>query len=191
MPSLGDVVNEVKSILDNINTNTLGTRNNTGTIINQLTQLDADVQHINTTDQQGFTNLAQGMAVLIQLQAQNNNLLAANDKQNETIICWLYNIANVLCDIKRNTDTEVQLQKNISAALAHANKILELVHAREAIEVERQDAIEQRMDKCCPKPEPPVQPCFKECEPPRLPDYNPIKIDWKPVHYQTQAPPIG
>ena len=189
MPSIGDIANDIEARLDDIKTNTLGTSNNTGTIIGQLTQLDFKVGQINHTAQLGFTNLAQGLAVLIRLGIQNNDLLASNDKQNQTIICWLDHIAHVLCDIKHNTDTEVKLQKEMSATLSHLDDILELVHAREALEVLNQQELEKRLEECCPKEEPAPQPCFENCESPRLPDYQPVKPDWQPIHYTT--PPKG
>ncbi len=189
MPSIGDVANDVKAQLEDLKTNTLQTSNNTGTIINQLSQLDIKVGQVNNTAQLGFTNLAQGLAVLIQLQIQNNDLLASNDKQNQTIICWLDHVAHVLCDIKHNTDAEVSLQKHISATLSNVDDILELVHAREAMEVMNQNELKKRLEECCPKVEPAPQPCFENCESPRLPDYNPVKPDWTPIHYAT--PPRG
>jgi len=180
MPSIGEVADEIKAQLEDIKTNTLGTHNNTNTIINQLT-------HLNSTTQSGFTNLAQGLAVLIQLQIQNNDLLASNNKQNATIICWLANMAHVLCDIKHNTDTEVKLQKQISATVLHLDDVLELVYPREGMDVKNRYDLEKRLDECCPKKEPEPQPCFKDCESPRLPDYNPIKQDWKPISYERPA----
>jgi hypothetical protein len=189
MPSIGDVANDVKALLEDVKTGAIGTRDNTSTIINQLTQLDAKVGQVNNTAQLGFTNLAQGLAVLIQLEIQNNDLLASNDKQNQTIICWLDHIAHVLCDIKHNTDTEVKIQKEMSATLSHLDDVLELVYAREAMEVMNQHELEKRLEECCPKEVPAPQPCFENCESPRLPDYQPVKPDWQPIHYTT--PPRG
>src|SRR5436853_1852233 len=108
MPSLEDVANEIKSILEDERTNTTAikghtnaTKNdtaaiktNTDTIIARLGQIDIDLKA-------GFTNLSQGLQVLIALGIQANQLSADNNRQNDTIICWLKNIANVLCDIKR------------------------------------------------------------------------------------------
>lgn len=185
MPSIGEMANEAKALLEDIKSNTLGTSNNTNTIISQLTQLDIKVAQVNNTAQLGFTNLAQALAVLIQLQTQNNSLLADNNKQNTTIICWLDHIAHVACDIKHNTDTEVKLQKEILAELSHLDDVLELVHAREAMEVKNQYDLEKRLDECCPKEEPVPQPCFRDCESPKLPDYTPIKTDWNPIRYPT------
>jgi hypothetical protein len=48
--SIGDIANEAKAILEDIRTNTPGTRN-------EVSQLDG-------TAQAGFVNLSQGMAVL-------------------------------------------------------------------------------------------------------------------------------
>jgi hypothetical protein len=186
MPTIGEIADEVKAKLDDIKSYTLDTSNHTGTIINQLTQLDIKVGQVNHTAQLGFTNLAQALAVLIKLQTQNNDLLASNDKQNQTIICWLDHVAHVLCDIKHNTDTEVKLQKEMEATLSHLDDVLKLVHAREAIEVGNQYDLEKRLQECCPEKEPEPQPCFKNCESPKLPDYNPVKTDWKPIIYQQQ-----
>jgi uncharacterized protein YfkK (UPF0435 family) len=188
MASIGEIADEVKTKLDSINTNILATTNNTSTIINQLTQLDIKVGQVNNTAQSGFTNLAQGLGVLIQLQMQNNDLLASNNNQNTTIICWLDHIAHVLCDIKHNTDTEVALQEEALATLTHLDDVLELVNAREAMEVTNRYELEKRLEECCPKEEPAPQPCFKDCESPRLSDYTPVKSDWKPIRFQPGQP---
>lgn len=196
MPSIETIANEVKAIVQDIRTDTgviktstssiktdaTAIKNNTSTIITQLTQLD-------NTAKTGFTNLAQGLNVLIQLQAQNNELLAANNEQNKTIICWLDNIADVLCEVKRNTDDEVKLQTDISETLHHVDDITELANSREAIDVANRYALEDRMDECCPDKEEPVRPCFEECKPPKTPDFKPIKNDWKPVQFPKDQGP--
>jgi len=184
MSSIGDIANEAKALLEDIKANTLGTRNNTSTIINQLTQLDTKVDQLNDTAQSGFTNLARGLALLVQLQFQNNELLAGNNSQNETIICWLNNIAHVLCDIKHNTDTEVILQKEISTTLSHLDDIMELVHSREALETANRYELENRLEECCPTEEPEPRPCFRDCTTPKLPGYEPIKPSWNPINYE-------
>lgn len=198
MPSLGDVANEVKALLEDVKSNTNSTKNNTAsiktdataikantdTIITRINQLDTDVKS-------GFTNLAQGLEVLIALGMQANQLLAENNEQNRTMICWLTNIANTLCDIKRNTDKEVALQTGISATLHHIDDIGELVNSHAAIEVANRYELEERMNKCCPPEEEPVRPCFDQCIVPKPNKYEPIKSDWKPVKYRDQDKPIG
>lgn len=198
MPSLGDVANEVKALLEDIKANTnvikghtgsikndtSAVKANTNTIIDQLNQLDTDVKN-------GFTNLAQGLQMLIALGMQANHLLSENNEQNRTMICWLTNIANTLCDVKRNTDKEVALQTDLSATLHHMDDIGELVHSREAMDVANHYELEERVNKCCPPKEEPVRPCFDPCVAPKPAKFEPIKTDWKPVKYSRQDKPIG
>ncbi|MEA2345347.1 MAG: hypothetical protein QOF63_3516 [Thermoanaerobaculia bacterium] len=180
MPSLGDIANDIETRLDDIKNNTQG-------IVNQLNQLNGEVNQLNNTDQLGFANLAQGLSVLVQLQQQANDLLASNDKQNQTIICWLANIAHVLCDIKRDTDQEILLQKKLVKTSEHVDDMLTLVHSREAVEVDNQHELEDRIGKCCPEKETEPKPCFSECAAPGLPDYHPVKVDWTPIRFPRPA----
>jgi hypothetical protein len=191
MPSLEDVANELKSILEDVRTNTTtikghtsAIKNDVGTIINQLNHLDADLRN-------GFTNLAQGLQVLIALGAQENQLSAHNNLQNDTIICWLTNIANTLCDVKHNTDREVALQTDLSATLHHVDDIGELVHSREAVEVANRHELEERVDECCPPEKEPIKPCFNPCAAPRPDTFEPVKSDWKPIKYGGHDTPPG
>jgi len=185
VPTIGEIADDINGQLEDVKTNTLGTQQNTNTIITQLTQLDNQVHHLNNTAQSGFSNLAQGLAVLIKLQTQSNDLLATNNKQNATIICWLDHIAHVACDIKHNTDAEVKLQKEISATLSHLDQVSNLVHSREAVEIRNQQEFVKRLEECCPTDEPRPQPCFKDCASPKLPDFQPIKSDWQPIRFTT------
>lgn len=174
MPTIED---DIKALLTTIDANTAATQQNTLTTANNTALLLL-------TSQAGFTNLADGMAVQILLQQQNNQLLYLNDKQNQAIICWLNIIASELCKLLHLTKDEVELQTEINNTLSHMNKIIELVHAREAMEVMKTDAIEQRLEECCPHVKPTPEPCYEECETPRPPDYKPIETNWKPIHFQ-------
>jgi hypothetical protein len=131
------------------------------------------------------------MAVLIALQLQNNNLAAENNKQNATVICWLDNIANVLCDIKRNTDQEVLLQTRMATTLDHVDAVLEQAYPAGALAVRKLDELEQRIERCCPDKVPEPEPCFRRCEAPQLIPYEPIRTDWKPVDFPRQDRPPG
>jgi hypothetical protein len=196
MPSLGDVANDVLARLDDIN-NKLNTikadtnvikgdvssiKNNTAATVAQLGQLDTDVKI-------GFTNLAQGLQVLIALGMQENQLLEENNQQNQTIICWLKNIADTLCDVKHNTDQQVKLQTDIVHTLHHIDDIGELVNGTQAIEVSHRYALEKRMNECCPPEEEPLQPCFEACESPRPLHFEPVKTGWNPVKYSESDRP--
>lgn len=200
MPSLGDVANEVKALLEDVKSNTSTIKShtnsikndtasiksdasaikaNTAAIVSGMTQLDNDVKN-------GFVNLAQGLQVLMTLGTQANQLSAENNEQNRTIICWLTNIANTLCDIKRNTDREIALQTDLSVTLHHIDDIGQLVHSREAMDVANHYELEKRMDGCCPPKQEPIRPCFDQCIAPKPIKFSPVKTEWKPVKYSSQ-----
>lgn len=190
MPSLGDVANEIKAILEDVKSNTstikshtnlikndtASIKTNTETIITELSQIDTHLKN-------GFTNLAQGIQVLILLGLQENQLLDENNKQNETIICWLTNIANTLCDIKHDTDKEVALQTDLSATLHHIDDINELVNAPQALDIENRYKLKKSMEECCPPKQEPLKPCFQPCVSPKPLKVEPVNPDWNPIKY--------
>ena len=200
MPSLGDVANEVKSLLEDIKANTSTIKSHTNTIKNNTTAIKDDTSVIKTNTntiinkqnqidddmKNGFVNLAEGLNVLIALGSQANQLSAENNEQNRTIICWLTNIANTLCDIKHNTDEEVALQTDLSDTVHHIDDIEELVNAHEAMEVANHNDLEDRINECCPPPIEPIRPCFDQCKSAREIPFRPIKTEWKPVIYNVQ-----
>lgn len=196
MPSIESIANEVKALVSDIKAETISIRNNTNTIKNDAAAIRANtdtlitrVDQLDTDVKTGFINLSQGLQVLIALGQQQNQLAAENNKQNETIICWLTNIANTLCEVKRNTDREVELQTDISATLHHMDDIGELVNAREAVEVANRYELEERLAECCPPKEEPERPCFEPCASPRPTRFEPVRVDWKPVKYDRQDVP--
>jgi hypothetical protein len=190
MPSLGDVANEIKAILEDVKTNTstikshtLSIKNDTASIKTNTDTIIVGLGQIDTHIKAGFTNLSQGMQILILLGLQHNQLLVENNKQNETIICWLTNIANTLCDIKHNTDKEVKLQTDISATLHHIDDINELVNAPQAMAVANNYELKKATEACCPPKPEPLKPCFEACESPRPIDIKPVKPEWNPIKY--------
>ncbi len=183
MPSLADVANDIKALLNDIKSSSLATKNNTATIATNTAQTAANVMILNATSQAGFSNIANGIAVEIALQHQTNDLLNVNNKQNDVIICWLKNIANVLCNIKHNTDRSVELETEINITLEHIDNIIELVNSEQAMEVLKHDELQKQIEKCCPPPRIDPKPCFDGCEAPKYPDYNPIDTKWTPIKF--------
>lgn len=173
--SIGDEINEAKAILEDIRTNTLGTRN-------EVTALDG-------TAQAGFVNLAQGIAVLIQLGQQASQLAEINDQQNATMICWLDTVARVLCDIKHDLDASLAVQRATQQRLDHIDAILGLVHARENVEIAARDRLQAEIEECCPPEQPAPAPCFEDCAAPQLPPFRPVRTDWKPVTFPSPESP--
>lgn len=153
MPSLADVANDLKGLLGDIKNNTSQTNNEINTLIG--------------VNQAGFVNLSAGLAVLIDRVQETNHLLDENRLQNDTIICWLTNIADVACEQLRVQRTQAALQESIAAHLRGLESIAHLVHAREYVEVLANEATNARIDKCCPPPTPEPRPCFEACPAPK------------------------
>ena len=189
MPSIGEIANEAKELLQDIKTNTLGTRNNTKQIITQLTDLQNEVVHLDATAQAGFANLAGGLDVLIQLGQQANVLASENVAQNATMICWLGKIAGVLCDIKHVLDASLIEQQHIRTSVGHIDSVLALVHSRETVEIDERDRLQAQIDACCGPETPEPEPCFSDCESPKIPPFRPLPVEWKPIEArQPDAP---
>jgi hypothetical protein len=158
MASLADVANDIKGLLGDVKNNT----SQTNTEINTLIGIDGA----------GFTNLSAGLAVLIDRVQETNHLLDENRQQNDTIICWLTNIADVACEQLRVQRAQTELQKSMDAQLRRLESIAHLVHAREYVEVLADEATNARIDQCCPPPTPEPRPCFEACS---SPEYRPFQ----------------
>lgn len=187
--SIGDIANEAKAILEDIRTNTLGTRNDTTQLISEMHDLEGRVSHLDQTAQVGFGNLAAGVAALVQLGVQANQLAEGNNEQNATMICWLDTIADLLCDIKRDLDASLLVQRETDRRVAHLDAVTSLVHARETVEVDARDRLQAGIDSCCPPGRPEPAPCFAGCPAPDLPPFRPVPIDWKPIEFPRDQPP--
>ena len=180
MPSLSDVANDLKGLLGDIEKNT--DKTNT-----EIATLNAEVTGLITLDQIGFVNLSSGVAVLIDRVEESNYLLDENRRQNETIICWLTNIANVACEQLRAQVGPVALQRSMDAHLRRLESIERLVHAREYVEVLESEATNARIDECCPPHTPDPKPCFEACTSPRFTPFTHSDVTFTPLPH----PDIG
>lgn len=137
------------------------------------------------TSQSGFANVAAGIAVQIALQQQTNQLLAVNNSQNNAIICWQKTIASELCRLIYLTEDQNELIGCIKERIEHLDKIFEMVYSKEALEIAKLTQLELQINKCCPPKQVEPEPCFKDCESPRPPDFKPIEVSWKPITFKT------
>jgi hypothetical protein len=187
MPSLGDTANQALAVLNQINTNTQASAQTETLIKGDTADIKAELGVIETTLQSGFTNLGQGLFAILEQAKETNSLLTAEVAQNTTIICWLTNIADVLCRIMRKTNIEIALQTEMNEDLERIGKTLALVHAREALEVHREEALEEKIEKCCPPEQVPPEPCYEPCQSPEIVIYNPKGGSWQPPGSATIA----
>jgi hypothetical protein len=174
MPSLADVANDLEGLLGDIKKNT----NKTNT---EIATLNTEVGNLTTADEIGFANLSSGVAVLIDRVEEANHLLDENRRQNETIICWLTNIANVACEQLRTQVAQLELQRSMDAHLRRLESIERLVHAREFVDVLESEATNARIDECCPPHTPDPKPCFEPCKSPGFKPFKHSNVTFTPL----------
>ena len=130
MPSIQDVADQINAKLDDINQHTADT-------VSRLDTLDADLDA-------GLGNLAEGLLAIWELQKVTNAVLEHQSGQNDTIICWLTNIAKVSCEQLHVLQAQAELQRSMDAHLGRLESIAHLVHAREYVEVLETEATNAR-----------------------------------------------
>ena len=181
MPTLTEIANQVNNKLSQIDTNTQSTASTAGLIKGDTADIKNSLTTLNTNVQTGFANLGSGIAVVIDQQKVTNNLLDFNRQQNDTIICWLVNIADLLCRILHRLNTQVVLQTSMDDSLRQIKETLELVHGTETIEVFKRRELKRQIEKCCPPEEPKPEPCYEPCRIPDFRPFDPRNPDFKPL----------
>jgi hypothetical protein len=155
MASITDVfnaLNDIKGKLDQLHADNL---NNGG-------KLDTVNQSVNNT---GGAITAR-LTTLVQGQALENQLTYHLTLQGETIICALEHISKNTCELVNLTTEELESLRKIQERVRVSCEVLRIANADAALEVDRNDEIYRKMEKCCPdKPEDP--PChYKPCKNP-------------------------
>lgn len=180
MATLADIANQINNTLDQINTNTQDTATTAGQIKGDTADIKIRLDNIKTSLEAGVLLLANGLFAILESSKQANALLEANVQQNETIICWLQTQANLLCRILHRENTQIELQAKIRDAVVKQEQILELVHARETLEVNRSDELQAKIDACCPPDAPCPEHCYDACRSPDIDRYTPEGQEWHP-----------
>ena len=188
MPSLTDIANEIKTILNNVATNTQQTAVTANQIKAETVAANQKLDAINSSLNSGFSLVGAGLFALHEAQKRTNNLLEANVEQNKAMICWLAKIAEVLCRSMRKMNEQTELQTDMRESLKVLRSIMELAHAREFVEAQRLAATTKAIEKCCPPKRPEPEPCFEPCEVRVVEPYDPRGQDWAP---KRQQPALG
>jgi hypothetical protein len=187
MPSLSDIANDIKNILNNVSVNTQQTAVTTGQIKADTAAANVKLDSINTTLQNGFALLASGLFAIQEGQKKTNSLLEANSAENKTIICWLTIMAELLCRQLRKFNEHLLMEDEIRDSLHMLTRVFELVYAREAVEAARLAETEKSIAECCPPEKPEPERCYDPCVLRPVEPYKPQGQDW----WQPREKPIG
>lgn len=172
MPSTEQIVNDVKAILNQIEGETSITAQRAGEIRTDTQAIIAEIASLTTVTQTGFADVTQGLAALIDRENEAIRLLEINDEQNQVALCWLQTLANLACEQLRRLDRQIELQTSIDRSTANVRDILQLVHAREALEVQRTNELSDRIEACCSEEPGEPEPCFEPCKAPDFKRYK-------------------
>src|SRR5436305_89768 len=166
MGSIQDVADQVNNKLDQINANTQSTANTLGLIKGDTSDIKNKLDALHATLQSGVVVLANGLFAIFEAEKKGNSLAEVQVGQNKTMICWLDNIAALLCDIKRKLNMQIEIQQAIEQETERLKKLADRVHASETVEVERLEELERELRKCCPPQPVPPEPCPEPCRQP-------------------------
>lgn len=181
MASVEEIVNDIKAILNQIQDDTSTTAQETAQVKVDTDAILSTANGILATEENGFTNLSQGIATIIDRQDEANSLLTINDEQNRVILCWLGILADLECKQLRRLETQIKIQSETRDSVKRLTEVLALVHAREALEVERQEQLRHDIEKCCPPEVPEPGPCYQPCEDRESPQYQRRIGDFTPL----------
>lgn len=135
----------------------------------QLTTLHNDVQEVNTSVQGNTAAIESGFANLDQLVTYTNQLLAYQSEQNETIICYLAKIAKQTCELVNQSVLQTAAQQAMRSDLHDLRQLSELANPAAAVEQHRLEALNRKIEACCP-PSVPAPPCtYEPCKTPGKP----------------------
>jgi hypothetical protein len=189
MASVEEIVNDIKAILNQIQANTSVTAQETAQIKTDTDAILSTANSILATDENGFINLSQGIATIIDRQNEANSLLTINNEQNRVILCWLAILADLECKQLRRLETQIEIQTETRDSVRRLTEVLTLVHAREALEAERQEQLRLQIEKCCPPDTPEPGPCYEPCQDKESPPYSRHIGDFTPLSGKTTSGP--
>jgi hypothetical protein len=151
MPNASDIFNEIKganSRLDGVNSRLDDVKGKLDALKTSTDAVRASVDNVNKT-------LQNGLGTLITLGIYTNQALFHNAQQNDTMICMLEQISKNTCNLVNQAFLQWQLQVEISKNTQTLAALFAATHAEAALTREREEALRQQIEKCCP-PKPPI-----------------------------------
>jgi hypothetical protein len=148
MPSASDIFDQLKLANQNLDS-----------IAGKLDNLTASTDSVRAAVDQVQNTLAANLGQLITLTAYTNLALFHNDLQNDTVICILEKISKNTCDLVNQSHVQTALQTIIEKNTTRLAAMYAFAHADAALAAEREQALREEIEKCCP-PKPPASPCY-------------------------------
>lgn len=194
MPSAQNILDAINNTTTAVNSTTAAVDNNTtaiggkldtvntnlATIESQLNAINSSIQAVDADVQKVQQLLLWGFEQLITLGKYTNQALLQNDKQNDTMICILQQVAVNTCGIWNEAHTQTDLQKEIKAATGKLAFLFAATHSDALFALEQDEELRRKIEACCP-PKPAAPVCAE------TPCPAPPQFDQQPP--ETQPPP--
>ena len=137
--------------------------------LSDLAPLRADVEQLSSI-------LSAGLNQLVTLTTYEAQALFQNALQNATIICILEKISKQTCELLNQACLQTALQTQIQTNTAAIADIVAAAHPEAALIREREQALRNELEKCCPPTQP--KPCchYAACKAPEQIDPPPGEV---------------
>ncbi len=183
MPSAKEIYDAIKAVRDNTNQTNIKldtVNNHLATIEGKLDVIDGDIKLMQQLLLWGFNQL-------ITIGHYTNQALFHNNRQNDTMICQLQQIAVNTCCVCNEAHSQTGLQEAMKAAASKLADLYAATHGDAAVTLEREADLRRQIEACCPpEPAPPAcadRPCPKpepfEEKPPRT--EPPPRVGERPI----------
>lgn len=167
--------------LDTVNSHLVDTNSRLDDVKVKLDAIKAATDAVKKAVDQVDNTLQWGFTQLITIGNYTNQALAQNDKQNDTMICILEHISKNTCELLDEADMQTRLQIDMDKNTSLLADLFAATHAEAALTREREEALRNQIEQCCP-PRIPDPPCsYEPCDAPK-PIGDPPRVDPQPPH---------
>lgn len=173
MATIQDIANQINNTLTQINLNTQDTANTLGLVKGDTADIKSRMDTLIGVNQAGFEQLGQGMFLMLEQLRLANSLLAGQVRQQDAMLCWFANLADLLCRILQRENSQVELQTLMEADVDKLRKLFEIAYPAASGEVDRFAELDAKLRACCGPRGEPQEPCPPACERPTIDPYDP------------------
>src|SRR5690606_15799248 len=111
--TIRDIANQINNTLTQINLDTQDTANTLGLVKGDTADIKSRMDTLIGVNQAGFEQLGQGMFLMLEQLRLANSLLAGQVRQQDAMLCWFANLADLLCRILQRENSQLELQTRI------------------------------------------------------------------------------
>jgi hypothetical protein len=140
-------LNDIKGKIDVTNNDLNDIKGKLDTLDTAIKAVDADVKVVQQL-------LTWGFQQLITLGQYTNQALFQNDKQNDTMICILQQIAVNTCGIWNEDHMQTGLQTSIKDSTTKLADLFADTHAAAELARQEREHLREEIEKCCPPTQP-------------------------------------